>query len=94
MNIINLAIATTRLTAVLAANDWATGFGSIVSLLNMIGLVLCFGGLIFAATMFMMGQTERVLYGVVGAAIGGLAWVITKTMFEDGGGGEITIDLQ
>ena len=66
---------------------------SVLSLLNMIGLVLSFGGLLFAAVMFMMGQTERVLYGVVGAVIGGLAWVITKTMFETGSGTTVNIDI-
>lgn len=77
----------------LATNDWQTGFGKVLGLLNMIGLVLAFGGLLFAAVMFMMGQTERVLYGVVGAVIGGLAWVITKTMFEQGTGAAINIDV-
>lgn len=58
----------------------------IVNILNMVGLVLAFGGLLFAAVMFMMGQTERVLYGLVGAGIGGLAFIITKVMFSTAGG--------
>jgi hypothetical protein len=36
--------------------------------------------------MFMMGQTERVLYGLVGAGIGGLSFIIIKVMFSTAGG--------
>lgn len=61
-------------------------FGGILNILNLVGLVLAFGGLIFAAVMFMMGQTERVLYGLVGAGIGGLSFIIIKVMFATGGG--------
>jgi hypothetical protein len=60
----------------------------IVNILNMVGLVLAFGGLLFAAVMFMMGQTERVLYGLVGAGIGGLSFIIVKVMFNSGGGSD------
>jgi len=84
---------TNMLASSSSSNSWNTGFNQVLGLLNMIGLVLAFGGLLFAAVMFMMGQTERVLYGVVGAVIGGLAWVITKTMFQNGSGGTISIDL-
>jgi hypothetical protein len=65
----------------------AGNMSSIVSILNMVGLVLAFGGLLFAAVMFMMGQTERVLYGLVGAGIGGLSFVIVKVMFAAGNSG-------
>jgi hypothetical protein len=47
--------------------------------------VLAFGGLLFAAIMFMMGQTERMIYGLVGAIVGGLAFIIVKAMFSSGG---------
>ena len=33
-----------------------------------------------------MGQTERVLYGLVGAGIGGLSFIIIKVMFSTAGG--------
>jgi len=95
-----IGIQLLQVTSVLAAEeggsnstDWTEGFSSIIGLLNMIGMLLCFGGLLFSAAMFMMGQTERVLYGVVGAAIGGLAWVITKAMFSGGNAGDKTIEL-
>ncbi len=65
--------------------------GGIIGILNLVGLVLAFGGLLFAAVMFMMGQTERVLYGLVGAGIGGLSFVIVKVMFASAGG---TTDVQ
>lgn len=66
----------------------AENFSGIVNILNMVGLVLAFGGLLFAAVMFMMGQTERVLYGLVGAGIGGLSFIIVKVMFTSGGGSD------
>ena len=69
----------------------ATTMGGIIGILNLVGLVLAFGGLLFAAVMFMMGQTERVLYGLVGAGIGGLSFVIVKVMFASAGG---TTDVQ
>ena len=65
----------------------ADTMGGIVNILNLVGLVLAFGGLLFSAVMFMMGQTERVLYGLVGAGIGGLSFVIVKVMFSTAGGG-------
>lgn len=65
----------------------AGNMSGVVSILNMVGLVLAFGGLLFSAVMFMMGQTERVLYGLVGAGIGGLSFVIVKVMFAAGNSG-------
>lgn len=69
------------------AGGLAGTMSGIINILNMVGLVLAFGGLLFAAVMFMMGQTERVLYGLVGAGIGGLSFVIVKVMFSTAGGG-------
>ena len=66
----------------------AGSMSGVVSILNMVGLVLAFGGLLFSAVMFMMGQTERVLYGLVGAGIGGLSFIIVKVMFNASGGGQ------
>ncbi|SKB05235.1 hypothetical protein SAMN02745166_04210 [Prosthecobacter debontii] len=66
----------------------AGNMSGVVSILNMVGLVLAFGGLLFSAVMFMMGQTERVLYGLVGAGIGGLSFIIVKVMFNSSGGTE------
>ncbi|MEQ1751610.1 MAG: hypothetical protein ABL974_19465 [Prosthecobacter sp.] len=66
--------------------DLTGKFSGIINIINMVGLVLAFGGLIFSAVMFMMGQTERVLYGLVGAGIGGLSFVIVKVMFGTAGG--------
>ena len=64
-----------------------------LSILNLVGLVLAFGGLLFAAVMFMMGQTERMIYGLVGALIGGLAFLIVKAMFSgsDGNVSDLTL---
>jgi hypothetical protein len=75
-----------RPTAIWAATDLADSMGGALSILNMVGLVLAFGGLLFAAIMFMMGQTERMIYGLVGAIIGGLSFIIVKAMFQSGAG--------
>ena len=64
-----------------AGSDLKSQMGGALGILNLIGLVLAFGGLLFAAIMFMMGQTERMIYGLIGALIGGLAFLIVKAMF-------------
>lgn len=69
----------------LAEGSFSSNFGSVINILNMVGLVLAFGGLLFAAVMFMMGQTERMIYGLVGAVVGGMSWIIVKTMFQASG---------
>ena len=76
---------TTPLVAA-TSGDLTDKFSGIINILNLVGLVLAFGGLLFAAVMFMMGQTERVLYGLVGAGIGGLSFIIIKVMFSTAGG--------
>ena len=68
-------------TMPLAASELKSQMGGALGILNLIGLVLAFGGLLFAAIMFMMGQTERMIYGLIGALIGGLAFLIVKAMF-------------
>jgi len=74
--------------------DEMTGqFSGIINILNLVGLVLAFGGLLFAAVMFMMGQTERVLYGLVGAGIGGLSFIIIKVMFSVGSESDVIDDI-
>lgn len=62
--------------------DASKGLGNVIKFMNVLGIVLAFGGLLFAAAMFIMGQTDKVIFGVIGAAIGGLAWVIVKTFFK------------
>jgi hypothetical protein len=65
--------------------EFEGAFGGVLNILNLVGLTLAFGGLLFAAVMFMMGQTERMIYGLVGAVIGGMSWIIVKTMFSQAG---------
>jgi hypothetical protein len=85
-----------RFTMPLAASssDLTGKFSGIINILNLVGLVLAFGGLLFAAVMFMMGQTERVLYGLVGAGIGGLSFIIIKVMFSTADGSSDVDSLQ
>jgi hypothetical protein len=74
------------LSNMLAADgSFSSTFGVVLNILNLVGLTLAFGGLLFAAVMFMMGQTERMIYGLVGAVIGGMSWLIVKTMFSSSG---------
>lgn len=68
--------------AMMAQGDLKSQMGGALGILNLVGLVLAFGGLLFAAVMFMMGQTERMIYGLVGALIGGLSFLIVKAMFQ------------
>lgn len=68
-----------------ADGSFSSTFGVVLNILNLVGLTLAFGGLLFAAVMFMMGQTERMIYGLVGAVIGGMSWLIVKTMFTSSG---------
>lgn len=83
---------TFMITNLLAADgDFNETFGSVLYILNLVGLTLAFGGLLFAAVMFMMGQTERMIYGLVGAVIGGMSWLIVKTMFSQSGA---TVDIE
>ena len=57
-------------------------------------VILFFGGLLMAAIMFMIGRTEYLKYGLVGAGLGGLAWVIVTTFFQAGSGVDPGIQLQ
>lgn len=83
---------TFMITNLLAVDgDFNETFGSVLYILNLVGLTLAFGGLLFAAVMFMMGQTERMIYGLVGAVVGGMSWLIVKTMFAQSGA---TIDIE
>jgi hypothetical protein len=75
------------------STDLKTQMGGALGILNLVGLVLAFGGLLFAAVMFMMGQTERMIYGLVGALIGGLAFLIVKAMFSGADSGVDSLSL-
>ena len=77
----NFGIKMLSVTTVLAQASLKSQMSGALGILNLVGLVLAFGGLLFAAVMFMMGQTERMIYGLVGALIGGLSFVIVKAMF-------------
>ena len=79
-------IQTLMITNMLAADgSFQSTFGVVLNILNLVGLTLAFGGMLFAAVMFMLGQTERMIYGLVGAVIGGMSWIIVKTMFQSSG---------
>ncbi len=77
-----------------AATGLAQNLGQVAGVLNAIGILLFFGGLLMAAIMFMIGRTEYLKYGLVGAGVGGLAWVIVNTFFQAGNGVDPGIQLQ
>ena len=65
-----------------AAGNLQQNLGQVAGVLNAIAVILFFGGLLMSAIMFMIGRTEYLKYGLVGAGLGGLAWVIVTTFFR------------
>ena len=62
--------------------DLVTGLGKVAGVINAISVLLFFGALVMSGLMFASGRTEYLKYGLIGAGIGGLAWVIVQTMFQ------------
>ncbi len=81
-------------TLLAAAGGLTQNLGQVAGVLNAIGILLFFGGLLMAAIMFMIGRTEYLKYGLVGSGVGGLAWVIVNTFFQAGNGVDPGIQLQ
>jgi hypothetical protein len=77
-----------------AAGALQQNLGQVAGVLNAIAVLLFFGGLLMAAIMFMIGRTEYLKYGLVGAGLGGLAWVIVTTFFQAGSGIDPGIQMQ
>ncbi|MFT4571653.1 MAG: hypothetical protein ACI8TX_002869 [Hyphomicrobiaceae bacterium] len=77
-----------------AAGARQQNLGQVAGVLNAIAVLLFFGGLLMAAIMFMIGRTEYLKYGLVGAGLGGLAWVIVTTFFQAGSGIDPGIQMQ
>ena len=78
---------------IFAAANLVTSLSAVASVLNAIAILLFFGGLLMAAIMFMIGRTEYLKYGLVGAGLGGLAFVIVNTFFTAGTGVDPGIQL-
>jgi len=91
----NLAIihSVMRTTNVIAASNLTDQMSKVAGIMNTIAVVLFFFGLVMAGVMYTLGRTEYMKYGIVGAAIGGLAWPITKFLFEAGSGEDIDVEL-
>ena len=79
---------------VLANGQLTQNLGQVAGVLHVIALILFFGGLLMSAVMFMMGRTEYLKFGLVGAGVGGLSWVIVSTFFTAGSGVDPGIQLQ
>jgi len=61
------------------------GLGYVVSIIRKISIVLFFAALVISGVMYTTGKTDAIKYGLVGSAIGGLAWLIVTAMFGASG---------
>ena len=68
-----------------AAADLRASISAVAGVINAISLLLFFGGMILSALLFMIGRTEYLKYGLVGAGVGAMAWTIISTFFSVGG---------
>ena len=85
--------AFTGFTVTLAQVTLNDQMGKVAGILNLIGLIIFFGGMLMSSVMYMLGRTEQMKYALVGSGIGGMAWVIVKTFFETSGQ-TMNVDLQ
>ena len=76
-----------------AATDVTEALGKVVWLLQAISMVIMMASLVIAGVSVTSGRIEYVKYGVVGAALSGLAWVLVKALFSLSGD-SISIDPQ
>ena len=80
-----IGVAAICSSSAFASSDFKTALQDASGTLNTLAMVLCFGGLLFAAVMYMAGNQTMMKAGIVGALIAGLAWVIVKTFFGNAG---------
>lgn len=78
---------------ILAQSGFREGLGEIVNVIRLVSMVLCLGALIFSGVTFALGRVEAALWGLGGAGICGLAWVITQKLYEAGGSQSLDIPL-
>jgi len=69
------------------------GLGKIVNYVRQISMLLCLGALIYSGITFATGRVEAALWGLAGAGICGLSWIITQKFFEAGGAQTLDIPL-
>lgn len=67
--------------------------GKVVSLLQLISLVLFFGGFLFGCVSYMYGRPEGIKNALVASAIGLLGWAILEALFEIATGGASGIEI-
>jgi len=78
----------------LAQSELTDGLGKVAGVINSISMILFYTALILSGVMFTSGRTEHLKYGLVGAGVGALAWILTKTLFEASGTPVPEIELQ
>ena len=82
-----------ELLTIVAQSSFREGLGEIVNVIRLVSMILCFGALIYSGVNFAIGRVESALWGLGGAGICGLAWVITQKLYEAGGADTIDIPL-
>lgn len=80
-------------TTFLAAGSVTQALGQAGGIINSFGFIGCFAGVVYAGYNAMQGHTDKIKYGLLGAALCGLAWVIVSQMFA-AGGQEVNVQLQ
>ena len=71
--------------SLLAQAELATSLGKIVGTIQLISMVLTLSALVLAGVMFSLGRTESIVHALIGAAVCGTAWILTKTLFGASG---------
>lgn len=83
-----------KVNILLAATDLASGLGKVGSVISAIAMIWFFGSLIYAAVSFSIGRSEGLAPALLGAGVGGLAWLIVKFLFAGVSNADPGIDLQ
>ncbi|MEM7564025.1 MAG: hypothetical protein AAF353_13385 [Pseudomonadota bacterium] len=65
----------------LAQTELLTGLSKIAGIIQAVAMIMFFASLVLAGAMIAIGRTEYLLNTLLGATIGGTAWLLVKTLF-------------
>ncbi len=71
-------------TFLLANGDLRASLGAVAGIMHAVSLVVFFGGLIISGVLFMIGRAEYLKYGLVGASVGAMAYVLVSALYTAG----------